>query len=213
MDEVENTEKKDVVEESSKPEKVKEKPEMNKKAKEGSWAPMIIVMGLSLLIAFAWDKIPALKDAVHTVLDPSAGALITWNLTIGMLIIVLIINLIVTIIQKYATDQKALRELKNEQKILQEEMKKYRDHPEKMAELSKKQFAFFPKTMKLTSRAIMFTGVPFILFFRWFGDIFLVMEATTGAPIRFLGFLNWFWFYLIFTMIFSGFLRKWMKVV
>ena len=40
---------------------------------------------------------------------------------------------------------------KKEQKILQEEMKKYRDHPEKMAELSKKQFAFFPKTMKLTS--------------------------------------------------------------
>lgn len=196
-------------------EPVKDEPESkkNKAAKEGSWAPMIIVMGISLVIAFAWDKIPALKNAVHAVLDPSAGALLNWNLTIGMLVIVLIINVITTIIQKYATDQEALRELKKEQKILQDEMKKYKDHPEKVAELSKKQFAFFPKTMKLTSRAIMFTGVPFILFFRWFTDIFTTMEATIGAPVRFLGFLNWFWFYLIFTMVFSGFLRKWMKVV
>jgi len=195
-------------------EKIEEKPvAISKKGKEGSWAPMIIVMGLSLVIAFAWDKLPALKNSVHAVLDPSAGVLLNWNLTLGMLIIVLIINILTTIIQKYATDQEALRELKKEQKILQEEMKKYRDHPEKMAELSKKQFAFFPRTMKLTSRAIMFTGVPFILFFRWFGDIFLAMEVTTGVPVRFLGFLSWFWFYLISTMIFSGFLRKWLKVV
>lgn len=187
--------------------KKKDKP-MNKKGKEGSFKPIIFIMVISLIIAFSWDKIPIIKNSVHAVLGPSAGALLTWNLTMGMLIIVLVINLITMLIQKYATDQEALKELKKEQKIIQEEMKKYKDHPQKVAELSKKQFEFIPRTFKLTSRAVMFTGIPFILFFRWFGDVFVAM----GDP-KFFGVLSWFWFYLIFTMIFSSILRKVFKVV
>jgi len=182
---------------------------MEKDRKEGSFKPIIFVMIASLAIVFFWDKIPFIKDSVHAVLDPSAGWLLeNLNIALGMLIIVFIISLFTTVIQKYATDQEALRELKKEQKILQEEMKKYKEHPEKMAELSKKQFAFIPKTFKLTSRGIMFTGIPFILFFRWFNDFFTAM----GDP-KFFGFLSWFWFYLIFTMIFSTVLRKALKVV
>ena len=211
----EKTGESEVKESEPKKEEVKE-PQIvpkNKEGKEGSWTPMIIVMGISLVIAFTWDKISWISNSVHKVLDPSAGWLLNWNLVFGMLAIVFIINIITTIIQKYATDQDALRELKKEQKILQEEMKKYKDHPEKVAELSKKQMQFIPKTMKLTSRATMFTGVPFILFFRWFNDVFDAMEIAMGEPVRFLGFLSWFWFYLITTMVFSSILRKWFKVV
>jgi len=125
-----------------------------------------------------------------------------------MIIIVLIIALITTLVQKYATDQKTLRELKKEQKILQEEMKKYKDHPEKLMELQKQSFAFLPKTMKLSMRATAFTGVPFILFFRWFWDFFNAIP-----DFRFFGFLSWFWFYLIFTIIFSSIFRKVFDVV
>ena len=181
---------------------------MEDTGKKGSFKPIIFIFILSFVLLFIWDKFPFIKDSVHSVLDPTAGWLLNWNLNIGMLIIVFIITLITTIVQKYATDQKALRELKKEQKILQEEMKKYRDHPEKIAELSKKQFEFIPKTMKLTSRSIMFTGIPFILFFRWFRDTFTAM----GDPV-FLGFMSWFLFYIIFTMIFSSILRKVLKVV
>jgi uncharacterized membrane protein (DUF106 family) len=176
--------------------------------KQGSFLPIIFVTIISLAIAFLWDKILFIKNAIHTVLDPSAGALLVWNLTIGMLIVVFIITLITTLIQKYATDQKALKELKQEQKILQEEMKKYKDNPAKISELSKKQLEFIPRTFKLTSRSVLFTGIPFIFFFRWFYDFF----TSIGEP-KFFGFLSWFWFYLIFTMIFSSILRKMMKVV
>jgi uncharacterized membrane protein (DUF106 family) len=176
--------------------------------KQGSFFPIIFVTIVSLAMAIFWDRIPFIKNAIHTVLDPSAGALLNWNLTLGMLIVVFMITLITTLIQKYATDQKALRELKHEQKILQEEMKKYRDNPAKVSELSKKQLEFIPRTFKLTSRSVLFTGIPFILFFRWFYDFF----SALGEP-KFFGFLSWFWFYLIFTMIFSGILRKMMKVV
>jgi len=182
---------------------------MDNQAKGGFW-PIILITALSLAMALFWDKLPFMKNAVHAALDPSAGALLNWNLTIGMLVVVFVITLITTLIQKYATDQKALRELKHEQKLLQEEMKKYRDNPAKMTEFSKKQMEFIPRTFKLTSRTVLFTGIPFILFFRWFYDYFNNIPKESQL---FFGFLSWFWFYLIFTLIFSSILRKVLKVV
>jgi uncharacterized membrane protein (DUF106 family) len=178
------------------------------KNKKGSFWPIILMMFASYLLFAFWDKVTFLKNGVHSALDPSFGALLQWNLVVGMMVIVLLIALMTTLVQKYATDQKALKELRAEQKILQEEMKKYRDNPEKIAELSKKQMEFFPRTFRLTSRSILFTGLPFILFFRWFNDFFTMM----GNP-KFFGFLTWFWFYFIFTIVFSSILRKWLKVV
>ena len=88
-----------------------------------------------------------------------------------------------------------------------EKAKQFRHHPEKMMEIQKEVFPISTKLMKLSSRPLMFTGIPFILIFRWYMDTFTAL----GDP-KFFGFLSWFWFYLIFTMIFSGLIRKWMKV-
>lgn len=179
--------------------------------KQGSFRTIIIVMIATMVIAFNWENWNWLKNSIHAVLDPTAGALLNWNLTIGMLFIVLLISFLTTIIQKYTTDQKALKELKDEQKKLQEEMKKHKTEPKKMQELQKKQMEMMPKTMKLSMRSIIYTGVPFVLFFRWFDDFFKALEAADG-PVRFLGFLSWFWFYLIVTMIFSSIIRKKLKI-
>ncbi|MGD9275689.1 MAG: EMC3/TMCO1 family protein [Candidatus Pacearchaeota archaeon] len=181
---------------------------MDSKGKDGSFTPIILVMAASLMIASFWNSVPAIKNTVHSILNPSAGILLNWNLTWGMIILVFVITLITTLAQKYGTDQKALRELKKEQKILQEEMKKYKEHPEKLMELQKKQLEFIPKTMKLSMRAIAFTGVPLILFFRWFNDYF----TEIGNPDVIFG-LGWFGTYFIATIIFSSIMRKYLKVV
>ena len=181
---------------------------MDAEGKQGSFKGIFIVMIISILIAFFWDSLSFMKSGAHAILNPTAGVLLNWNLTWGMTIIVLIIALFMTIIQKYATDQETLREMKKEQKALQEEMKKYREHPEKMMELQKKQFGFMPKMMKLSMRPMIYTAIPLILFFRWFMDFF----SAIGDP-RFFGFLNWFWFYLIGSIFFSSILRKVLKVV
>jgi len=190
------------------PENKEAKTSFLKGKKEGSFLPMFFITAVSFIIAIYWEKIAWIKDSVHAALDPSAGWLLSWNLEIGMILIVFVITLITTLVQKYTTDQKALKELREEQKILQKEMEKYKDHPEKFAELSKQQFKFIPKTMKLTSRYVLFTGIPFILFFRWFSDYF----TSIGDP-KFFGFLGWFWFYFIGMMIFSSIFRKWLKVI
>lgn len=180
---------------------------MDKKAKEGSFAPIFIVMAISLAIAAMWDKIPEIKNTANAILNPTLGTLLDWHLTLGMFLIVILISFITLLIQKYATDQESLKELKKEQKILQQEMKKYKDNPEKIMELQKKQLEFIPKTMKLTSRSIVYTGVPLIILFRWFNDYF----ANLGE-VKLLGIFSWFWFYLIFVIFFSTLLRKWLKV-
>ena len=181
---------------------------MNKEGKERGFKGIFIVMLLALAIAFFWEQIPLIRNVVSAILNPTAGTLLNWNLTIGMILIILIITIFMTLVQKYGTDQKTLRELKKEQKELSEEMKKSREHPEKMMELQKKQFAFIPKMMKLSMRPIIYTSIPLILFFRWFMDFFGAI-----GNVKFFGFLSWFWFYLIGSMIFSSILRKIFKVV
>lgn len=163
---------------------------------------LFIVVAISLAIALFWNQIPIIQQTVHAVLNPTAGRLLDWNPPVGIILFSAIIALFITIIQKYATDQETLRQIKKEQKELQAQMKQYKEHPEKLMELqkisAKKAFEVLPHTM----RPMMYTSVPIILFFRWFNDYF------TANPIEFFGFLSWFWAYFILTIIFSSIFRK-----
>jgi len=42
---------------------------------------IIIVMLITLVIAGLWNKFTFIKNAIHFILDPSAGFLLDWNLT------------------------------------------------------------------------------------------------------------------------------------
>ncbi len=185
------------------------KPKTEKKKSEGSFAPMIIIMLISLVIASLWEKVPAIKNTIKAGLDPVFGSLLNWNLTIGMLIIVLLITLLTTIVQKYTTDQESLKEIKSQQKEIQKEMKECRKNgnQKRMMELNKKQMKLAPKQMKLSMKSIAYTGVPFILLIRWFQDYF----AAAGDP-KFFGFMGWFIFYLLGAIIFGSIFRKKMDV-
>lgn len=174
---------------------------------KGSFRGIFIVMAISFLIATFWNSVSWIRDLAHGILDPTLGSLLGWNLTGGMIVIVFVMALITTLTQKYGTDQETIREMKKEQKALQEEMKLVKEHPEKLMELQKKQFAIMPKMMKLSMRPVVYTAVPFILLFRWFMDFFSAAEG-----VKFFG-LSWFWFYLVGSIIFSMILRKIFKVV
>ena len=180
---------------------------MDTQGKEGSFKPLFFVMILSLVIASYWPKALWLRDPVHKLLDPSLGLLINWNLEIGMLMIILFITLITTLVQKYTTDQKTIRELKERQKEINKEMKELQHDPEKMMEIQKELMPLSMNLMKMSMRPVMFTGIPFILFFRWFMDIF----TDLGNP-KFFGILSWFWFYIISAMVFGSIFRKVLKV-
>lgn len=175
--------------------------------KEGSFKPVAIVLVISMLIALLWNQLTFLKAGIHAILDPSAGALLNWQLTIGMLILILILTTITVLIQKYTTDQQTLKELKAKQKEINKKSKEFRHDPQKMLEMQKELGPITIQMLKLNARSMAYTAIPLILFFRWFMDFFNAL----GDP-SFLGFMNWFWFYLIFSIIFNSILRKVFKV-
>lgn len=174
---------------------------------KGSFRGIFIIMIVSLLIASFWNSIPLIKNSVNAVLNPSAGALLNWNLTYGMIILVFILALFMTLVQKYTTDQKTLREMKEEQKALQQQMKKLEAGSKEYTELSMKSMKAMGPMFKLSMRPIVYTAIPIILLFRWFADYFTLVDF------KFFGLLSWFWFYLIGSIIFSSILRKVLKVV
>lgn len=182
--------------------------EESKGGKEGSFKILFIVMGLSLIVALLWDKISWIKNSIHAIFNPSLGGLLNWNVTLGMFTITILIALITTLAQKYGTDQATIRELKARQKEINKKSKEFRHDPQKMMEIQKELMPVTMQLMKLSMRPMVFTSIPIILTFRWFNDYFAL-----AGEIKFLGFLSWFWFYLIFVIIFSSILRKILKVV
>lgn len=169
---------------------------------------VFIVLLISMLIAIFWDSIPAIKDTVHSILDPILGKLLDYNVNIGMIVISALITLFITIIQKYTIDNETLAQLKKEQKIIAEDMKKLKDNPEKVMGLQKESLAKAGEIFTLSMKSFGYTAIPIILFFRWFADYF----AALDPPVKIFGFFSWFWAYLIFSIIFSIIFRKMFKL-
>lgn len=166
---------------------------------------ILIVMFIGLAVATLWDKIPAIKTTVHSLLDPSAGILLEFHPTMGLILLSALLALITTLFQKYGTDQETLKSIKEEQKSLQKQMEEYKDHPEKLMEFQKKQFELMGKMMPISMRPVIYTSIPFILLFRWFNDFFI------AHPQKIL-YMNWLLAYIVLSIIFSSIFRKVMKV-
>jgi len=178
---------------------------VSKQGKEGSFTIIFLAMLASIVIASFWNTVPVIKNSVNAVLNPTAGALLNWNLTLGLTILVFLLSLFMTVIQKYTTDQKTLKEMKEEQKKLQEDMKKLTPGSKEHTELSMKSMKFIGPMFKLGMRPIAYTAIPIILLFRWFMEYFAIVSFKFWI-------FNWFWFYLVGSIIFSSILRKFLKV-
>ena len=99
-----------------------------------------------------------------------------------------------------------LKQIREEQKKIQAEIKQFKEHPEKVMALNKRSMELMMEAMPISMRPLIYTSIPFILFLRWFGDYF------TANPAKIFGFMSWFWAYLIITLVLSGIFRKMLKV-
>ena len=162
---------------------------------------IFLAFGASIVIAINW-KNPQVSSFFHKILDPVLMPLLNWNVFWGMTFIIFIMTLIMTFVQKYATDQETLKSIKKDQKRIQEDMKKFKEHPEKVMKLNKEQMDLMGKMFRLSMGSIVYTAIPFVLLFQWFRDFY------TANPFTFLGFMSWFWFYLLGSIIFSSIIRK-----
>jgi len=78
-----------------------------------------------------------------------------------------VIALMITIIYKFATDQKLMKELKTDMKKLQKEMKELKDHPEKVMLKQKIAMQKNMEYMKHSMKSTLFTILPIIIIFGW----------------------------------------------
>lgn len=134
------------------------------------------------------------------------GWSINLNAEFGLFFITLVLTLIVTVIYKYATDQKKQKMSKEEMKSIRAEMKNNKDDQKKLMELQKRTMEISMEQMKNSFKPMLITFIPLIIVFAWL--------KTTYEPLslNLVGIHSWLLIYIIFSLILSPILRKVMKV-
>lgn len=132
-----------------------------------------------------------------------------FSARISVIVVAFILTLLITLVYKFFTDQKVLKAIKGEVKELQQEMKKFRDNPEKMMQINKDIMSKNAIVMKSSFKPLIITLVPVLLIFSWLRTTF----SDAGDLINIFGLkFGWFGTYVIFSIIFSIALRKLLKV-
>ncbi|MBS3095249.1 hypothetical protein J4231_01070 [Candidatus Woesearchaeota archaeon] len=146
-------------------------------------------------------------------LDNSIGLLLKWNnpngdSPYGLIVLTFILTIIVVIIYKYASNQEALKRLREDSIRISQEMKEHKDNPAKVMELQKEQFqkGFFEQ-FKHTLKPMIITIIPMGIVFIYLRDFY----TKIGNPKLMLGF-GWIFVYIIFSIAFNMVLRKILKV-
>lgn len=133
------------------------------------------------------------------------GFLINWNPLISLLVISFILTLIISLSYKFLTNQKELKQHKEEMDKLQKEIKSLKDNPQKMMDKQKELMEKNLKMMKYQIKPMLFTFIPLIIIFGW-------LRATYEPLGKMILGLSWFWVYLITAIIFSIIIRKLLKI-
>ena len=124
--------------------------------------------------------------------------LIQTNPRIAIIILSFLVTIVITTVTYFMTDRIKMKEIKDRQKELRADMKKFKDHPEKVMELNKKMMADLPEQMKLSFKPLLVTLIPLLIFFGWLRGTFV---DTTLAS-------TWLWWYIGSSIIFSIIVRK-----
>jgi uncharacterized membrane protein (DUF106 family) len=99
-----------------------------------------------------------------------------WSIAILSLFISFVIN----ISYKFLTNQARMKELKDDIKLHQEEMKKFRDNPKKMMDIQKQAMAKNMEYMRHSFKPTLFTFLPIILIFGWMNSSFAFEPIHPG---------------------------------
>ncbi|MGB9748242.1 MAG: EMC3/TMCO1 family protein [Candidatus Woesearchaeota archaeon] len=109
----------------------------------------------------------------NTILNPIFSPLLSLSSALVIAIFGVLISIITTIIYKYTTPQKELKELREESSKLQKrikELQKRANEPEaqkEMMKLNSKILALSAKQMRYTMNSTLITFIPLILIFSW----------------------------------------------
>jgi len=110
----------------------------------------------------------AYYDFLNVVFAP----LLNLPLWLAIIILSFIISVLVIVITKYTTNQTLMKQLKDDLKSHQKQIKESKDNPSKAMELQKKAMEVNMKYMSHSLRPTLITFIPIILIFGWMNAVF-----------------------------------------
>lgn len=134
---------------------------------------------------------------------------------IAELIIAMIIVFIATLFYRFAVNQNALRELKNEQKEKQEKIKELqKTNPQEATQMMNAVLKLTNKQLRMNIKPLILTLILAFIFLPWLGSVFT--EPVVYLPFSLPFFENnfgWLAWYIIVSMPLNFLFRKIMGVV
>ncbi len=103
-----------------------------------------------------------------TFIDPALNWLLVLNPLVSIIIISVIFGVITTLVYKFASNQKKIKELKEKQKSLQKKIKTIpKDQPEKMMKINSEMMKISGPLMKESFKPTLWTLLPSLLILTW----------------------------------------------
>lgn len=128
--------------------------------------------------------------------------IIASNPKLGIISVSFLVTLVMTLVTKFFTDQKRMKEIKDMQKKHQERMKEHKGNLDKQKEIQKEIMDLSMEMMRHSFKPLIITLLPIIFIFWW------LKEAFTGTAIA----STWIWWYIGSSIFFSILLRKFLDV-
>ncbi|MBI4150599.1 DUF106 domain-containing protein [Candidatus Woesearchaeota archaeon] len=117
-------------------------------------------------------------------LDPVMNFLLGWMLNfspfVSILLLSVALSLFITLVYKYTTNQSLMKDLKDELKAFQQQMKELKHDPNAMMDVNKKAMETNLKYMTHSFKPMLFTFLPIILIFGWLNAHFAYEPIHPG---------------------------------
>ncbi|HLC84171.1 MAG TPA: EMC3/TMCO1 family protein [Candidatus Nanoarchaeia archaeon] len=113
-------------------------------------------------------------------LDAVFGPVIAWSPLGAVILFSLIMTLLLTLAYKYLTDQNLMKQLKDETKALQAQMKELKDKPEEALKVQRRAMEVNMKYMMQSMKPTLFTMIPILLVFGWMSGALSYLPIMPG---------------------------------
>lgn len=101
------------------------------------------------------------------------GPLLNFPPVVLVVVVTIVMLLIITLIQKFTSNQKEMKLLKEQQKDFQKSMKENKGNTEKVMEIQKQAMDVNMRYFKHSMKPMLFTFLPIILIFGWMNSVMM----------------------------------------
>ena len=117
--------------------------------------------------------------------DWAFGPLLNFPPLVLVIVITLIMLILITLIQKFTSNQKEMKLLKEQQEAFKKEMKENKGNQEKLMEIQKRAMEVNMKYFRHSMKPMIFTFLPIILIFGWMNSVMMYDSVNPNQEFNF----------------------------